>query len=309
MHAAPLMDRIIRRISLLTPNLFAANAALLGLHFLVKNRRLPRAPMGDQATLSDYVFWRAIGFWSAFEKACVDKESAKQIARRLCPEIGISELIDVFPLAGLDYPAFRTRMLAYRGRSVVAKPTHGCGTILFLENEIGETELEKFYRDCQTSYFHLFRERQYHHLEKKVLIERRIADRTERRKSADDYKFFCSRGRAFLCQINIDRFGDHRLVNATVPDFADSGIEYGTSRPDQGFKRPPRWNDFVRFAEALSQPFEFVRVDLYDGEDGIYFGEFTFTPGAGLTHFSDPGFDRWLLTQLHLPETAAPVPA
>ncbi|GAA3268531.1 hypothetical protein GCM10020258_39990 [Sphingomonas yabuuchiae] len=31
-------------------------------------------------------------------------------------------------------------------------------------------------------------------------------------------------------------------------------------------------------AEALSAPFPFVRVDLYDGDDGIYFGELTFTP-------------------------------
>ena len=35
-------------------------------------------------------------------------------------------------------------------------------------------------------------------------------------------------------------------------------------------------------ARALSAPFDFVRVDLYDGADGIYFGELTFTPAAAL---------------------------
>jgi len=298
MHDTPLMDRVIRRVSLLMPNLFAANAALLGLHFLMKNRRLPRTPVQEQASLSDYVFWKSIGYWSDFERACVDKETAKHVARQLCPQIGIPELIDVFPVQGLSYQAFRRKLLAYGGRAAVAKPTHGSGAILFLDGELSERELRKFHRDCRASYFQLFREGQYYRLEKKVLIERRVSDRASRRGVADDYKFFCSRGHAFLCQINVDRFGDHRLINMTVPDFTDSGVEYGTHRPDTLPERPPRWNDFVRFAERLSQPFEFVRVDLYDGDDDIYFGEFTFTPGAGLTSFSEADFDRWLMVQV-----------
>jgi len=300
MHASPLMDRVIRRVSLVTPNLYAANAALLGLHFIAKNRRLPKQPAKDGAALSDYVFWKSIGEWNAFERACVDKESAKRMARQLCPEIAIPELIDVFPIADMGYSAFRERILAYCGQPAVAKPTHGCGAILFLEDEIGGAALQKFFRDCQANYFNLFREGQYHQLEKKVLIERSLGNRAVGRKSANDYKFFCSRGRAFMCQVNIDRFGDHRLINALVPDFTDSGVEYGTRRPDLMPDPPARWGDFVRFAAALSRPFEFVRVDLYDGEDDIYFGEFTFTPGAGLTHFSDPSFDRWLLGQVQL---------
>ena len=35
-------------------------------------------------------------------------------------------------------------------------------------------------------------------------------------------------------------------------------------------------------AHALSKPFEFVRVDLYDGSEGIFFGELTFSPAAAL---------------------------
>ena len=38
----------------------------------------------------------------------------------------------------------------------------------------------------------------------------------------------------------------------------------------------------VAAARALSAPFAFVRVDLYDGTDGVYFGELTFTPAAAL---------------------------
>jgi hypothetical protein len=72
-------------------------------------------------------------------------------------------------------------------------------------------------------------------------------------------------------------------------------------------ERPPRWDHFVRFAEELSGPFEFVRVDLHDGDSHTYFGEFTFTPGAGLTHFSDPQFDLWLMRQVRVAKGMVPI--
>lgn len=297
MHDSPVFDRVVRHISLRTPNLFHANVALLGLHYFVRNRALPSALTSERAGLMDYIFWKSVGPWSDFERSCVDKELSKMIARHLCPAIGVAQPLEVFPLAGLSYAAFRERLLAFAGKPAVAKPTHGSGAVLFLDDRLDEKALRKFYRECRASYFPLFREGQYHKLEKKVLVERKIGD-ADSRKAPDDYKFFCSRGRAFLCQINVDRYGDHRLVNVSVPDFRDTGVEYGTRRPDLPLDVPPRWRAFVDYAEKLSSPFEFVRIDLYDGEDDVYFGEFTFTPGAGLTNFSDRRFDRWLLQQL-----------
>lgn len=306
-HDMPMFDRIVRRVSLHMPNHFTANVALLGLHYFVRNRVFPRPLSSERAGLMDYIFWKSVGPWTEFERACVDKEECKAIVRRLCPEIGIAQPLDVFPLDGLSFEGFRKRLLRFRGEHAVAKPTHGSGTVLFLEEAVDERKLRKFYRECQASYFALFREGQYHKLEKKVLIERSLADPATR-KAPDDYKFFCSRGRAFLCQINVDRYGDHRVVNVSVPDFVDSGVEYGTRRPDRPVPMPARWVDFVAYAERLSEPFEFVRVDLYHGHDDIYFGEFTFTPGAGLTNFSDRQFDRWLLRQLRYDPSSSTQP-
>jgi len=297
MHDAPMFDRIVRHVSLRIPNLFPANVALLGLHYLVRNKALPSTLTSARAGLMDYIFWKSVGPWSDFERACVDKELSKRIARGLCPAVRVAQPLDVFPVAGLSFAAFRERLMAFAGGPAVAKPTHGSGAVLFLGDAPGERALRRFYRECRASYFPLFREGQYHRLEKKVLVERQIADGAGR-KAPDDYKFFCSRGRAFLCQVNVDRYGDHRLVNMSVPDFRDLGVEYGTRRPDRPMEPPPRWRELVACAEGLSSPFEFVRIDLYDGRDGVYFGEFTFTPGAGLTNFSDRGFDRWLLEQL-----------
>ena len=41
----------------------------------------------------------------------------------------------------------------------------------------------------------------------------------------------------------------------------------------------------VELAEKLSEPFPFVRVDFYNINGVIYFGELTFYPGSGYTRF------------------------
>ena len=38
----------------------------------------------------------------------------------------------------------------------------------------------------------------------------------------------------------------------------------------------------MSLAERLAEPFNFVRVDLYEVDNKIFFGELTFTPGDGL---------------------------
>ena len=47
-------------------------------------------------------------------------------------------------------------------------------------------------------------------------------------------------------------------------------------------KKPACLDRAIEFAEILSRPFPFVRVDFYLQQDKIIFGELTFTPAAGM---------------------------
>jgi len=57
----------------------------------------------------------------------------------------------------------------------------------------------------------------------------------------------------------------------------------GLAAPD-GFtlKKPPHLADMLACAADLSAPFPFVRVDFYEADNRLIFGEMTFTPAAGL---------------------------
>ena len=47
----------------------------------------------------------------------------------------------------------------------------------------------------------------------------------------------------------------------------------------------------IQYAEVLSSEFPFVRVDLYDVNNTIYFGELTFYPGSGYESYVPDEFD------------------
>ena len=71
--------------------------------------------------------------------------------------------------------------------------------------------------------------------------------------------------------------------------------------PDFTLPRPAGLAHMLSAAARLSQPFSFVRVDLYDVEGRVYFGELTFTPGAALDAARLPETDRLFGSLLTLP--------
>jgi hypothetical protein len=94
--------------------------------------------------------------------------------------------------------------------------------------------------------------------------------------NAVDYKFFCFHGepKFFLC-----RFAGNR--NFYNLDWTP--IKCGSRAALPQIDLEP----MIELARRLSAPFPFVRIDLYNAVDGIYFGEYTFHVNAGKKEFSD----------------------
>ena len=58
--------------------------------------------------------------------------------------------------------------------------------------------------------------------------------------------------------------------------------EKATLLPNEAMK-PSCFDEMVRYARVLSQGIPFVRVDFYDSNGKVVFGEMTFTPTAGMS--------------------------
>lgn len=104
-----------------------------------------------------------------------------------------------------------------------------------------------------------------------------------------DYKFHCFNGKVIFCEIlNAITKGDYseepiELIvdrNYTRLDFS-----YGFANKAI-FSDSPDYGNMVRYAEILSKPFPYVRIDFINPSKGIIqLGEFTFFPGAGFDLF------------------------
>lgn len=66
--------------------------------------------------------------------------------------------------------------------------------------------------------------------------------------------------------------------------------------------KPKNYDKMVELAEILSKDIPFVRVDFYEINGHIYFGELTFYPGAGFEEFTPDKWDRILGDWIVLPK-------
>ena len=113
-----------------------------------------------------------------------------------------------------------------------------------------------------------------------------------------DYKLFVFGGKVRLIQVDRDRFTRHTQV---LYDASWNYVE-GTVAAVQGppIDRPPSLSLMTESAEALSASVDFLRVDLYDIEGRVYFGELTSSPNKGLSPFRPRSLDELLGNWLEL---------
>ena len=66
-------------------------------------------------------------------------------------------------------------------------------------------------------------------------------------------------------------------------------------------EKPKNFDKMIELADKLSKPFPFVRVDFYDVDGKVYFGELTFYSGGGFSHISPIEWDKKLGDKIKLP--------
>ena len=105
-----------------------------------------------------------------------------------------------------------------------------------------------------------------------------------------DYKFMCIYGKPLYFQIMADRKANSHSFKMMLYDIeCHPHPEYLSSKHeflDNNFPMPDLLDKMVEMAAVLSSPFPFVRVDLYEVNHHIVFGEMTFTPGFSTLNYS-----------------------
>ncbi|WP_300014148.1 ATP-grasp fold amidoligase family protein [Pseudonocardia sp.] len=256
------------------------------------HRRMPR--FGHPQRFTEKVNWRILRDRRAGLAWTCDKLAMKDYAGRSDAGVRVARTLwsgtDVHEIAALELP-----------KRWVLKPNHRSATVHLGTGDPDVDELAVLTEGWLRSYqAEQLGEWAYGQARPTMLLEEWIGESDE---PPMDYKFFVFGGRVALVQVDTSRFTGHcrRLF---WPDWTPLEV---TLRWPLGpeVPRPRRLEQMVAAAAALGEPFDFMRIDLYDDGDTIWFGETTPYPSGGLSPFDPAWLDTALGSMWTLPDAAA----
>jgi len=118
-----------------------------------------------------------------------------------------------------------------------------------------------------------------------------LAEKLMGKGNLKDFKFLCFDGEVKYCWVDVDRFSDDHRRNIYDREWNLQPFYQRYKATDYKLPRPKKYDEMIRIAETLSKGFDHVRVDLYDIDDEVYFGEMTFTNGSGLEKWTPDSVD------------------
>ncbi|WP_051199246.1 ATP-grasp fold amidoligase family protein [Butyrivibrio hungatei] len=186
----------------------------------------------------------------------------------------------------------------------VIKTNHGCGCniIVLDKSRLDVVEVKKKIRQwINHNYAYDMFELQYKDIVPKIYIERNLLSVSHG--NLADYKFFCFNGKVFCIYVMTDGYPDHSKSKLGIFDRNFNLMDYRRKDfcpIDKQLDKPINYDHMVEIAEKLSEGFSHVRVDLYNIEGNIYFGEMTFTTGGGYFEHVPEEFDTILGEQWNL---------
>jgi len=166
----------------------------------------------------------------------------------------------------------------------VLKTNHGCGHVFICrdKNKFDLKQCQKVLgRLLKQNFAKTMLEYHYSKIKPMIICEEYIEDGSEN--FPIDYKIHCFNGIPHCIRTCTGR---ETYVNLDHYDLQWNYLEYSKPEYRSGKKiaKPKRLDKMLRIAADLSKSFPFVRVDLYNVDGIIYFGELTFTPAAGMAY-------------------------
>ena len=187
----------------------------------------------------------------------------------------------------------------------VIKCNHNSGKGMFIcrdKSKIDEEKVkEELKKGLKENYYSFNREWPYKNVPRRILAEE-FLEPISPTKDLIDYKFFCFNGEPKICQVI-----SGRETQMSV-DFFDKEWNHQPFHEPKFYpfanptpKCPDHLEQMWDAARKLAVDKPFVRVDFYDVNGHVYFGEITFYPTGGMGGFDPESFDALFGQMIQLP--------
>lgn len=196
----------------------------------------------------------------------------------------------------------------------VLKCTHDSGGIVIVSDKNNfdrKAARKKIEKHLKKNYYKSGREWPYKYVPPRIIAEKYILEADDcglfkdTHKRTDDiltdYKFMCFDGKfemAFTCT---NRFSKDELrVTFFDKEWNVMPFERHYKKSDEPIDKPSNFELMILIAEKLSFGIPFVRIDFYETQNQLFFGEMTFFPGNGVEEFEPDFWDGKIGDLLYL---------
>lgn len=248
-------------------------------------------------TFNEKLQWLKLHDRNPLYTTMVDKYAAKKYVadkigeEYIIPTLGVWDKFD-----DIDFDSLPNQF--------VLKCTHDSGGLVIckdkdvLDREYAKQKIEK---SLKKNYYYRSREWPYKNVKPRIIAEKFMND--DKNDELIDYKMMCFHSKVkatFTCTGRRSKNG----LRVTFYDTDWNRLPFERHYPasDVDIEKPKNYQEMVELAEKLSENISFVRVDFYEIQGKVYFGEMTFYPGGGFEEFTPDTWDYEFGKMLKLPE-------
>lgn len=260
--------------------------------------------LDNPKTLNEKIVWLKLNDRTPLHTICADKYAVRNYIKEKVGEEYLVPLLyqtknvkDIIPDNLPDIP-------------LIIKTNHDSsgGIFVYDKSKIDWNEARKSLSDrLKKNYYPRTKEWQYKNIPPCVIAEKLLIDKNG--KIPFDYKVHCFNGKVNMIQVDVDRSSNH-CRNYYNTNWKREPYKWTFIKPDgkevgeckEDVKKPETLSQMIDLSEKLASEFCYVRVDWYDLDGVLYFGELTFHQDGGNRPVTPEKWDRILGDKLILPK-------
>ncbi|WP_420602408.1 ATP-grasp fold amidoligase family protein [Flagellimonas sp.] len=253
--------------------------------------------LDDPIEFNAKIQWLKVFYRPMILSKLVDKYEVREYVKEKVGEKYLNDLIGVYDRpTEIDFDNLPNKF--------VLKATHGYHFNLLVKDK---TKLNK-----KKSKFLMYKwlsknqykrgglEWAYKHAKPRLIVEEYLEEIGK--DDINDYKFFCFNGVPKLLHVDIDRGSNHSRAYYDM-EWNKLPIKHDSIGFIEGeTERPKNFEEMASVAAKLAGNFPFVRVDLYNLNEKIVFGEMTFYPADGRLEFMPEEYNKIVGDYITIPE-------
>ncbi len=225
----------------------------------------------------------------------VDKYEAKKIVadiigeEYIIPTLGVWDTVDEIDLDVLP-------------NSFVLKTTHDSGGVVVCKDKSTfdfDAAKRKLDNNLHTNFYYISREWPYKNVTPRIIAEQYLEDEID--PDLKDYKVYTFNGVAKLVFVASERGKGTTKADYFDKDFNKLDFSWGYPHAKVCPNKPVNFEKMIEFAEKLSEDTYTLRVDFYEVNGKLYFGELTLYDGSGFAKFEPEEWDSILGSWVKLP--------